>query len=317
MAPSGRLVLMQLRIFTEPQQGATYDDLLTVAQTAERLGYDAFFRSDHFLGMGSAGLPGPTDAWLTLAALGRETSTIRLGTLMTSATFRPPALLAIQVAQADQMSGGRIDLGIGAGWFAEEHSAYGFPFPGTPERFDRLEESLAIITGLWETPLGETFSFTGEHYTLADSPALPKPVQQPRPPILIGGNGKRRTPALAARFADEFNVPFGSLQHNRTMFERVDAACEEIGRDPGDVIRSSALVLCCGKDEAEIARRAASIGREVDELRENGLAGTPQEVVDKLATFADAGVQRVYLQMLDLTDLDHLELVASDVMPHA
>lgn len=307
---------MQLRIFTEPQQGATYDDLLTVAQTAERLGYGAFFRSDHFLGMGTPGLPGPTDAWLTLAAIARETSTIRLGTLMTSVTFRPPALLAIQVAQADQMSGGRVDLGLGAGWFAEEHSAYGFPFPGTPERFDRLEEALTIITGLWQTPVGETFSFPGEHYTLTDSPALPKPVQQPRPPILIGGNGKRRTPALAARFADEFNVPFGSLEQNRTMFDRVDAACEEIGRDPGEIIRSSALVLCCGNDEAEIARRAASIGREVDELRANGLAGTPQEIVDKLATFADAGVQRVYLQMLDLADLDHLELVASDVMPH-
>ena len=317
MAASGTLVPMQLRIFTEPQQGATYDDLLTVAQTAERLGFDAFFRSDHFLGMGAPGLPGPTDAWLTLAALGRETSTIRLGTLMTSATFRHPGLLAIQVAQADQMSRGRVELGIGAGWFAEEHAAYGFPFPGAPERFDRLEESLAIITGLWDTPLGETFSFAGEHHTLTDSPALPKPVQQPHPPILIGGNGKRRTPALAARHADEFNVPFGSLEQNRTMFARVDAACEEIGRDPGDIVRSSALIVCCGKDEAEVARRAASIGREVDELRANGLAGTPQEIVDKLATFADAGAERVYLQVLDLADLDHLELIARDVMPHA
>lgn len=315
MATSGTLDVMQLRIFTEPQQGATYDDLLKVAQAAERLGFDAFFRSDHFLGMGTQGLPGPTDAWLTLAAMARETSTIRLGTLMTSATFRPPGLLAIQVAQADQMSGGRIDLGIGAGWYAEEHSAYGFDFPDTPERFDRLEEALAIITGLWDTPLGETFSFPGEHYTLTDSPALPKPAQ--RPPILIGGNGKRRTPALAARFADEFNVPFGSLEQNRTMFARVDAACEEIGRDPGDIIRSSALIVCCGKDDDEIARRAASIGREVDELRENGLAGTPQEIVDKLATFAEAGAERVYLQVLDLSDLDHLELIASDVMPHA
>lgn len=308
---------MQLRIFTEPQQGATYDDLLVVAQAAERLGYGAFFRSDHFLGMGTAGLPGPTDAWLTLAAIARETRTIRLGTLMTSATFRPPGLLAIQVAQADQMSGGRVDLGIGAGWYAEEHSAYGFAFPSTPERFDLLEESLAIITGLWDTPAGETFSFSGTHHTLKDSPALPKPVQQPRPPILIGGHGKRRTPALAARYADEFNVPFGSLEQNRTMFTRVDAACDEIGRDPGDIIRSSALVLCCGQDETEIARRAASIGRDVAELRENGLAGTPQEIVDKLATFAEAGVERVYLQVLDLSDLDHLELVARDVMPHA
>lgn len=308
---------MQLRIFTEPQQGATYDDLLAVAQTAERLGYGAFFRSDHFLGMGTPGLPGPTDAWLTLAALARETSTIRLGTLMTSATFRLPGMLAIQVAQVDQMSGGRVDLGIGAGWYAEEHSAYGIPFPDVRARFDHLEESLAIITGLWETPLGETFSFTGEHHTLVDSPALPKPVQTPRPPILIGGNGKRRTPALAARYADEFNVPFGSVEQNRTMFDRVDAACEEIGRDPGEIVRSSALILCCGEDDAEVSRRAASIGREAGELRANGLAGTPQEVLDRLATFAAAGVERVYLQVLDLGDLDHLELVARDVMPHA
>jgi F420-dependent oxidoreductase-like protein len=308
---------MQLRIFTEPQQGATYDDLLTVAQTAERLGFGAFFRSDHFLAMGGDGLPGPTDAWLTLAAIARETSTIRLGTLMTSATFRPPGLLAVQVAQADQMSGGRVELGIGAGWFAEEHAAYGFDFPDAAGRFDRLEESLAIITGLWETPTGDTFSFDGEHHRLTDSPALPKPVQSPRPPVLIGGHGKRRTPQLAARYADEFNVPFDSVEKNRTMFERVDAACEAIDRDPGTLIRSSALVLCCGEDEADISRRAASIGREVDELRANGLAGTPQEVVDKLSTYAALGVERVYLQVLDLADLDHLELVARDVMPHA
>jgi alkanesulfonate monooxygenase len=308
---------MQLRIFTEPQQGATYTDLLAVAQAAERLGYDAFFRSDHFLSMGGDGLPGPTDAWLTLAAIGRETTTIRLGTLMTSATFREPGLLAIQVAQADQMSGGRVELGIGAGWFAEEHAAYGFPFPGTPERFDRLEESLELITGLWGTPAGETYSFSGTHHSLVDSPALPKPVQSPRPPVLIGGLGRRRTPELAARFADEFNVPFASVDQNRTMFGRVDAACEAIGRDPGSIKRSSALVLCCGEDESEVSRRAAAIGRDVEELRENGLAGTPAEVVERLAAFAELGVERVYLQVLDLADLDHLELVARDVMPHA
>jgi F420-dependent oxidoreductase-like protein len=308
---------MQLRIFTEPQQGATYDDLLAVARAAERLGYGAFFRSDHFLSMGGSGLPGPTDAWLTLAALARETSTIRLGTLMTSATFRLPALLALQVAQVDQMSGGRVELGIGAGWFQEEHAAFGIPFPDAPARFDLLEESLAIITGLWETPVGETFSFDGARQALVDSPGLPKPAQSPRTPILIGGHGKRRTPALAARYADEFNVPFASAEQNRTMFARVDAAAEAIDRDPASIIRSAALVLCCGEDEAEVVRRAAAIGREPDELRANGLAGTPQEVVDTLATYAAVGVERVYLQVLDLSDLDHLELVAREVMPHA
>ncbi|HSJ21126.1 MAG TPA: LLM class F420-dependent oxidoreductase [Nocardioidaceae bacterium] len=306
---------MELRVFTEPQQGATYDDLLAVARTAEDLGYGAFFRSDHYLGMGTAGLPGPTDAWVTLAGLARDTSNIRLGTLMTSATFRYPGPLAISVAQVDQMSGGRVELGIGAGWFEAEHTAYGIPFPSTRERFDRLEESLAVITGLWTTPVGERFSFAGEHYRVSDSPALPKPVQSPRPPVLVGGKGKRRTPAVAARYADEFNVPFESVEVTAELFGRVRDACGAQGRDPASLTSSNALVLCCGSDEAEIARRADAIGREVAELRENGLAGTPEEVVDKIGRYAEAGAERIYLQVLDLGDLDHLELVAEKVMP--
>ena len=306
---------MELRVFTEPQQGATYDDLLAVARTAEDLGYGAFFRSDHYLGMGTEGLPGPTDAWITLAGLARDTSSIRLGTLMTSATFRYPGPLAISVAQVDQMSGGRVELGIGAGWYEREHTAYGVPFPATGERFDRLEESLAVITGLWGTPAGERFDFEGRHYRLSDSPALPKPVQSPRPPVLIGGKGKKRTPALAARYADEFNVPFDGIEQTRVLFERVRAACADAGRDPSSLTYSNALVLCCGDTEAEIARRAAAIGRDVDELRENGLAGTPDEVAEKIGRYAAAGSQRIYLQMLDLGDLDHLELVAEKVMP--
>lgn len=306
---------MELRIFTEPQQGATYDDLLAVALEAEKLGFGAFFRSDHYLTMGGDGLPGPTDAWTTLAGLARDTSTIRLGTLMTSATFRHPGILAIQVAQVDQMSGGRVELGLGAGWFAEEHTAYGIPFPGTKERFDRYEEQLEIVTGLWATPLEETYSYSGRHYTLTDSPALPKPVQS-LPPVLIGGHGKRRTPRLAAHFADEFNVPFADTATTAGAFARVDAACESLDRDPDSLVHSSALVLCVGKDEAEIARRAAAIGREVDELRANGLAGTPAEVVDRIGAYAATGASRVYLQVLDLSDLDHLRLVAAEVAPH-
>jgi alkanesulfonate monooxygenase len=306
---------MELRVFTEPQQGATYDDLLGVAQAAERLGFGAFFRSDHYLAMGAEGLPGPTDAWVTLAGLARETSAIRLGTLMTSATFRLPGPLAIAIAQIDQMSGGRVELGLGAGWFEAEHQAYGIPFPDAVDRFDRFEESLAVITGLWTTPAGEEFSYAGKHFQLTDSPALPKPVQSPRPPILIGGKGKKRTPALAARYADEFNIPFESLEETGVIFDRVRKACSEAGRDPDSLAYSNALVLCCGRDEAELARRAGAIGREVDELRENGLAGTPDEVVDKLGKYAEAGASRVYLQVLDLSDLDHLELVAETVMP--
>ena len=307
---------MELRIFTEPQQGATYDDLLAVARSAEQLGFGAFFRSDHYLAMGTDGLPGPSDAWVTLAGLARDTSTIRLGTMMTSATFRHPGPLAIAVANVDQMSGGRIELGIGAGWYQQEHAAYGIPFPSTGERFDRFEEQLAVITGLWGTPAGETFSFDGAHYPVQDSPALPKPVQDPRPPVLIGGLGKKRTPALAARYADEFNLPFVDEETTAAQFDRVRAACEAIDRDPATMRWSNALVLCCGADENELARRAQAIGRDVDELRHNGLAGTPQEVVDKLGRYAELGAGRAYLQVLDLSDLDHLQLVAEQVMPH-
>ncbi|MGW6446937.1 LLM class F420-dependent oxidoreductase [Lentzea sp. NPDC055074] len=307
---------MELRIFTEPQQGASYDDLLRVARTAEDAGYGAFFRSDHYLRMGSVdGLPGPTDPWITFAGLARDTSTIRLGTLMTAATFRHPGPLAISVAQVDQMSGGRVEFGIGAGWYEAEHTAYGLPFPSLGERFERYEEQVAIITGLWETPLGGTFSFEGKHYALTDSPALPKPAQE-RVPVLIGGMGAKRTPALAASYATEFNLPFVGVDAAVEQFARVDAACEEIGRDPLELIRSVALVACVGRTDADVARRAAAIGREVGELKENGLAGTPAEVVDRIASWRDAtGVQRVYLQVLDLADLDHITEIAEDVAP--
>ncbi|MBM9460092.1 LLM class F420-dependent oxidoreductase [Nocardioides sp. zg-536] len=311
---------MELRVFTEPQQGATYDDLLAVARTSEELGFGAFFRSDHYLHMSGDGLPGSTDAWTTLAGLARDTSTIRLGTLMTSATFRHPGVLAIQVAQVDQMSGGRIELGLGAGWFDAEHTAYGIPFPDTAERFDRYAEQLELITGLWSTPVGERYDFAGEHYQLTDSPALPKPTQttgrRGGPPILIGGKGARRTPALAAAYADEFNLPFVDEEFTALQFGRVRRAAEEIDRDPATITWSNALVLCVGSDEAEIARRAAAIGREPDELRLNGLAGTPEEVVEKIKRFEALGAQRIYLQVLDLADLDHLRLVAAEVMPH-
>jgi F420-dependent oxidoreductase-like protein len=306
---------MELRVFTEPQQGATYDDLLRVARAAEDLGYGAFFRSDHYVGIGSEGLPGPTDSWVTLGALARETSRVRLGTLMTSATFRHPGPLAISVAQVDQMSGGRAELGLGAGWFEAEHTAYGIPFPPIAERFERLEESLALVTGLWTTPPGETFDFDGTYYRLTDSPALPKPVQSPRPPILVGGKGRRRTPRLAARYADEFNIPFETVESSAAIFDHVREACEQAGRDPASLTYSNALVLCCGADEAQIARRADAIGRSVEELRANGLAGTPDEVVDKIGRYAELGASRVYLQTLDLSDLDHLHLVADKVMP--
>jgi len=307
---------VRLRIFTEPQQGATYDDLLAVARTAEELGFDAFFRSDHYLRMGDGDAgPGPTDAWITLAGLARETSRLRLGTLVTASTFRLPGPLAIVVAQVDAMSRGRVELGIGAGWFDDEHRAHGIPFPSTRERFDRLEEQLAIITGMWTTPVGERFSYHGRYYELTDSPALPKPVQQPHPPIIIGGYGTKRTPALAARYAQEFNLPFPPLDVYREYVERVRQACTDARRDPATLRTTVALVVCCGRDEAEFRRRADAIGREPDELRANGAAGLPGEVVDRLQAFAAAGAETAYLQVLDVSDLEHLGLIASEVMP--
>jgi len=306
---------MQLRIFTEPQEGAEYGTLLAVAQAAEQLGFDAFFRSDHYLAIDASGLPGPTDAWITLAGLARETSRIRLGTLVTPVTFRLPGPLAITVAQVDRMSGGRVELGLGTGWFDAEHTAYGIPFPPLAERFDRLEEQLEVVTGLWGTAEGKTFSFRGSYYTLTDSPALPKPVQRPRPPVLIGGGGERRTPRLAARFADEYNVPFDTVEASVAAFGRVRRACQEAGRDPGSLVYSAAPTVCCGRDEAELARRAEATGEQLAELRRSGLAGSPAEIVDKLGRFAAAGAERVYLQVLDLHDLDHLELIAAEVMP--
>jgi F420-dependent oxidoreductase-like protein len=306
---------MELRIFTEPQQGATYDDLLAVAKATERLGFDAFFRSDHYLTMGGDGLPGPTDAWVTLAGLARDTERIRLGTLLTAATFRLPGPLAISVAEVDAMSNGRAELGLGAGWYGGEHTAYGIPFPSLGERFERLEEQLAVISGLWSTPLGEKFSYDGRHYQLADSPALPKPVQRPGPPIIVGGGGPKRTPRLAARYAAEFNLAFHSLKDTARQFDVVRQACTATDRDPATLTMSAAQVVCCGRDENEIARRARSIGRQVAELRENGLCGRPDEVVAKLKRFAGAGAERMYLQVLDLADLEHLELIAADVLP--
>ena len=307
--------LTPFRIFVEPQQGALYGDLLAVAARAEQLGFGAFFRSDHFLKMGSvSGLPGPSDAWVTLAGLARDTTRIRLGTLVTAATFRHPGPLAISVANVDDMSGGRVELGIGAGWFEAEHTAYGIPFPSLGERFDRLSEQLDVITGLWGTPHGGTFEYSGDHYRLADSPALPKPNQAGGPPIVIGGRGARRTPALTAAHATEFNMPFCDLETFTGQVANVRRACEAIGRDPSTLRISCALVVCVGEDESTFARRAQAIGREPAELRVNGVAGTPSEAAAVIDRWREAGAERVYLQVLDLSDLEHLDLIAGEVL---
>jgi F420-dependent oxidoreductase-like protein len=307
---------MRFRIFTEPQEGATYDDQLAVARLAEELGFDAYFRSDHYISFTFGdGMPGPTDAWTTLAGLARDTTRLRLGTLVSPVTFRLPGPLAIAVAQIDAMSNGRVELGLGAGWNDREHAAYGIPFPATGTRFDQLEDQLAIITGLWSTPVGEHFSYTGRQYSIDDSPALPKPVQQPGPPIVIGGFGAKRTPRLAARYASEFNVAFAQPHDYPEIVARVAAACEELGRDPASLPTSIANTVVCGRDEAELARRAANIGRDVATARLAHLAGTPAEVIDRIGEYAGHGATTVYFQVLDLHDLDHLRLLAEEVVP--
>jgi F420-dependent oxidoreductase-like protein len=309
---------MDLRIMVEPQQGATYDQQLAIAQTAEAQGFDGFFRSDHWLkitGLSEVALnPGPTDSWVTLGALARETSTIRLGTLVTSATFRYPGPLAVAVSQVDQMSGGRVELGLGAGWYGDEHVAYAIPFPSLKERFDRFEEQLEIITGLWACPPDSQYTFEGDHYGIVGSPALPKPVQTPGPPIIIGGYGGSRTPRLAARYAHEFNLPFAPVETFAEQRRRVRVACESAERDPDSMTFSVALTVCCGENDEEVGMRAGNIGRSVDELRNNHLAGSPAEVLDRIATYVEAGAERVYLQVLDLDDLEHVELLGEQVL---
>jgi F420-dependent oxidoreductase-like protein len=314
---------MDLRIFTEPQQGASHADLLTAARATRSAGLSAFFRSDHLLAMGDGdGLPGPSDSIASLAALAAQVPDIRFGTLVTAATFRHPSMLAIAAATIDDISGGRLELGLGAGWFESEHRAYGIDFGSSfGERFDRLTEQLEIITGLWGTPTGESFSHHGKHFDLTDAPGLPKPVQKdatgrPRIPLVLGGRGPKRTPALAARFADDFNVGFSDIDTARIGFDRVREACEAIGRDPEQPVYSVAQVLCCAATPAEFERRAAAIGRDIDELRANGIAGSPGEVIDKLGAFAEAGAGRAYLQVLDLTDPDHIGLIGEQVLPH-
>lgn len=305
---------MEYCLFTEPQQGFSYDDQLAFARSAERHGLDGFFRSDHYLRMGEGDpRPGPTDAWTTLAGLARETSRIRLGTLVSSVTYRVPAILAIQVAQVDAMSGGRVELGLGTGWFEREHAAYGIPFPA--KRFDLLEEQLQIVTGLWSTPDAETFTFRGEHYRLDEAPALPRPVQSPVP-IIVGGGGPKRTPALAARYATEFNIGFVAEDVIAEKFATVRAACEAIDRDPASLKLSVALPTIVGADDAAIERRATAIGQSRAQF-DNGanIVGTPEQVAEKVARLQALGAERVYFQLVDLRDIDHADEIGADVLP--
>ncbi|MFV0373567.1 TIGR03560 family F420-dependent LLM class oxidoreductase [Microbacterium sp.] len=301
---------MEFCVFTEPQQGASYEHQLAFARTAERVGFDGFFRSDHYLRMGEGDpLPGPTDAWTTLAGLARETTRLRLGTLVSSVTYRVPGILAIQVAQVDAMSGGRVELGLGTGWFDQEHAAYGIPFPA--RRFDLLEEQLEIVTGLWSTPADRAYSFQGAHYRLTDAPPLPRPVQE-RIPVIVGGAGPRRTPALAARYATEFNIGFRSEAEIAERFAAVRQACVAHDRDPATLKLSVALSTIVGQTSAEVEQRLA---RARPREAAVALIGTPDEVADRVRRLRELGADRVYFQLMDLRDVDHVELVGTEVLP--
>jgi F420-dependent oxidoreductase-like protein len=318
---------MEARIFTDPSNGSTYQELLESAKLAEELGYAGFFLSDHYMPFTGDGQPGPTDVWTTLAGLACETSRIRLGPLVTSVTFRHPGPLAIVVAQVDTMSRGRIEFGLGAGYFEPEHLAYGIPFASVRERFDRLAEALELITGLWNSPTGQRYSFIGEHYQLLDSPALPKPWQRPRPPIILGGTGKKRTPELAARFADEFNLQTSRRrapgdQHKSELksqdvagqLDRVRTAAREVGRNPAEIVFSMTALIGVG-DQAEAALDPVNFSSQI--FDGTTFAGSPAQIVDDFGPYADLGITRVYVRAPAkmgalAANFEHL---ASDVLP--
>jgi F420-dependent oxidoreductase-like protein len=301
-----------MRVLLEPHHGASYAQILALALATQEAGFDAFFRSDHYLGIDAdeAGYR-PTDSWTTLAGLAVQTERVRLGTLMTASTYRHPGPLAITVSTVDAMSGGRVELGIGAAWYEREHRYLGIPFPPLGERFDRLEEQLEIITGLWRTTPGERFSYHGKHYRLEECASIPRPAS--RPPIIIGGAGPRRTPALAARFADEFNS--GMTDDLAGKFAGFRRACEQIGRDPAQVRLSTTLPVCCGSTRADAARRAAALGEPGARMLGMGITGIPAEVAGRLAELRTAGADTVYLHLYDVTDTEHVRLLGAEVLP--
>ena len=302
---------MDFRIFTEPQQGAGYHRLATLAKHAEQKGFNGFFVSDHYHVMGEIDpRQGPTDAMTTLAGLARDTDEIRLGTLVCSSTFRQPGQLAIIAAEIDQMSSGRLELGVGAGWFDREHEALGINFPPLGERFDRMEDQLAILELFKIVSPDTTFDYAGKTISLKNCLPIPKSTQKPGIPVIVGGGGPKRTPYLAARFADEFNLPFSSPDNFQAQVNRVKDACETIGRDPNSLTYSVAQVLCVGESENELIRRASSIGRELSDLIDNGVAGTLDQARARIQAFHDMGATRIYLQVLDEDDLDHISLLS-------
>src|SRR6202042_1227007 len=303
---------MRLRILLEPHHGATYAQILALAEAAEAGRVDAVFRLVHYLGIDADDTTyQPTDSWTTLAGLAVQTERVRLGTLVNASTFRLPGQLAVEVATVAQMSGGRAELGIGAAWYQREHEYFGIPFPGLGERFDRLEEQLAILTGLWNTKPGERFSFDGKHYQLTDCASIPRPVERPK--IIVGGAGAKRTPTLAARYADEFNGALGlDLRERYANFKRV---CEEVaGRDPADIRMSATVPVCIGSDAPDLEGRKESLGEPGARLLAAGVTGCADDVVRVIEDLASQGADTVYFHVYGPADVAHIELLGEQVV---
>jgi F420-dependent oxidoreductase-like protein len=308
---------MRFAVMIEGQEDVSWDDWVAIARACERLGFETLFRSDHYGSVEGVEERGSLDAWATLSALAAVTSRLRLGTLVSPATFRHPSVLAKNAVTADHVSGGRVELGLGTGWNEREHRAYGFRFPPMRERMDRLAEQLELVTRSWQDG---AFSFAGEHWSVENLDARPKPVQSPLP-LLMGGDAKPRGAALAARYAAEYNVIQPSPEDAGAARERLAAACRDAGRDPATLRFSMMHALLIGADEADLQARADRFAEwspepvALDELRRDWIAGTPDEIVARLREYEAVGVERVMLQHLLHRDEAALELFASEVMP--
>ena len=310
-------------VMIEPQEGGTYDEILALAQKAESLGFEGFFRSDHYHPMNVPLESDSSDAWAVLAGLARDTKRVRLGTMISPMTFRYPGEFAKVVATIDQMSGGRIEVGMGGGWFEKEHVAYGLPFPDAKGRLDILEDSLEICTRLWSDGVGHTYE--GRAFSIKDAPGYPKPAQRPHPPIIIGGGGPKRTPRLAAQFGDEFNI-FGGISTFNTRKARLLEACKTVGRDPSEIKLTSACVTIVGTDEADLKRRVQirldhngqkdAAADWIATMRKDGwLVGTVDQVAEQVNELKAAGSQRIYFQLVPVNDHGMLEIIANDLAP--
>jgi F420-dependent oxidoreductase-like protein len=309
---------VRVALMIEGQEGVTWDQWIALARACEESGVEAMFRSDHYSGFHSA-VAGALDAWATLAALAAHTETLRLGTLVSPGTFRHPSVLAKNAVTVDHVSGGRVELGMGAGWHEAEHVEHGFEFHDWSWRLARLQEQLEIVYR--QLNEDEPFDFSGRFYTLEGSNLLPKPIQRPLP-IVVGGSAKRGTADPAARFASEYNTTFGSPDECRKRRRRLDEACERAGRDPSTLPMSLMTFCLVGSDaddvEARRRRAAAFLGRPVDEIprrRDSALFGTVEEVAERLREFEDAGVTRVMCQHLLHEDVEMVRILGRELAP--